>query len=976
MLDQAQCTLMAGGGRNGTVRPFPLRGRSEDMDRALRSLRDVKKASQSSALLVCGAAGVGKTAFAAELTEQARRMGFAIAASKADDLNQTVPWAALIGALRSGRKPMLSDEDFRGLADLFDQQIWMVERLACLIEELTLDAPALVAIDDVQWADRLSVFALRTMLLRLARSPIMWLLTARLDPEPSDLIDGLTNVASRDVPLQVIELGPLEAGAIEQLAADHLRTAPDEKLREQLLGAGGNPLLAVELVSGLFPGAGKWADLPSHGQPADSLADRQDKLPSGLMRVARAWLAGLPSETRRLLEVGAVLGHSFDVADAAALLGGPPSVAVLPWLAPAMRIGVLTDHYGTGVEFRHDLVRQAVYENLSGAVRKALHAAAAEHLLASGRSPVDAARHVLASATRGDSNAVETLRRAASIIAPMSPAAGAEMILKALSLLRPGDTAWQATGNEAIAILTRAHRPADAVSLADEMLAAHPADEAQAEVESVVAYPLWDLGQLDEIRTRADRLLAFPRISPALRVRLQAARGLALSRDADDDAALKESRAALLEAQRLNDEEAQAIASRALGEIARNNGYYQLAAEHFRRLGALTTDRHTVDEILTEQDLDHYDASEQLLHQARIARGEGAEQDPTLAYARMWHDFTLGLFEDAGASAATVLCSYGNGPHFDACQMEARLMLADVARLRGDVRLARRQMASAYELRQEDRLSVMMGQIAETYAADMEGDPVTALASLREVLSPATAFRHRLLLSPSWLMAATRIAVRGGAADLAKQSVQLAETVHERNPGHATFAGVAAYCRGLLLADTSILESATTTLRASPRPHLLAEALKAFGEALVTHDHDRAVAALDEAWEIFRRIGALGEVVRVQRILRTAGVRRRRWLSSTVTRPEHGWEALTRPEKRVARLVAAGHTNRSVAAELCLSPNTVATHLRTIFQKLEVSSRVQLARQLASMADPVYSEDQEPRHAAKDHAAPAWGLAS
>jgi DNA-binding NarL/FixJ family response regulator len=965
---RTQYTLMTDLGRNSTVRPLPLRGRSEDMDRALRSLREVKRTRQSSALLVCGEAGIGKSAFAAELTEQARRMGFAISASKADDLNQSVPWAAMIGALRSGPKPMLSDDDFRGLAQLYDQQIWMVERLASLIEGHTINGPALIAIDDVQLADRLSVFALRAMLLRLARSPVIWLLTTRLDPDPSLLLDGLTDVVSGDVPLQTIELGPLAAGAIEQLAADHRGTAPDEKLRQQLTGAGGNPLLAVELVSGSFAGPSNWA-------PAEAAADRPGPLPAGLMRVARAWLAELPVETRRLLEVGSVLGHSFEVADAAALLGGPASKVVLPWLAPAMRIGVLTDHSGAGVEFRHDLVRQAVYESLSGAVRKALHAAAAEHLLGSGLSPVDAARHVLASATKGDSKAVETLRRAAAIIAPASPAAGVEMISQALRLLRPDDAAWQTTGNEAIAILTRAHRPADAVSLADELLAAHPSDEAQAQIESLAAYPLWDLGQLDEIRARIDRVLAFRDISPGLRVRLQALRGLAMSRDPDDAAAGSESRTALLEAQRLNDDEAQAVASRALGEVARNNGFNQDAAEHFRQLATLTAGWHMVDEILTQQDLDHYDSSEQLLHQARIARGEGAEQDPAFAYARMWHDFNLGLLEDAQAGAATVLRSSHDGPHLAVFQIEARLMLANLARLRGDIRLARRHMASAYDHRQEDRLAATTRQIAETYAADMEGDLVTAVAALSEVLSPATAFRHRLLVSPSWLMATTRIAVQANATDLAKQSVQLAETLCERNPGQATFAGAAAYCRGLLLADTSDLEAAVTALRGSPRPQLLADALKAMGEALVDHDHDRAVAALDEAWEIFHGIGALGEVVRVQRILRSAGVRRRRW-SSTVTRPEHGWEALTMPEKRVARLVAAGHTNRSVAAELCLSPNTVATHLRTIFQKLEVSSRVQLARQLVSMADYVYSEDQDSRHPANNHAAPGWGLAS
>ncbi|WP_231591122.1 helix-turn-helix domain-containing protein [Saccharothrix sp. ST-888] len=59
-----------------------------------------------------------------------------------------------------------------------------------------------------------------------------------------------------------------------------------------------------------------------------------------------------------------------------------------------------------------------------------------------------------------------------------------------------------------------------------------------------------------------------------------------------------------------------------------------------------------------------------------------------------------------------------------------------------------------------------------------------------------------------------------------------------------------------------------------------------------------------------------------------------------------GWHALTPAELRVARLVALGMTNRAVAEELFLSPHTVDAHLRQAFAKLDVSSRVQLTRQV------------------------------
>jgi DNA-binding CsgD family transcriptional regulator len=75
--------------------------------------------------------------------------------------------------------------------------------------------------------------------------------------------------------------------------------------------------------------------------------------------------------------------------------------------------------------------------------------------------------------------------------------------------------------------------------------------------------------------------------------------------------------------------------------------------------------------------------------------------------------------------------------------------------------------------------------------------------------------------------------------------------------------------------------------------------------------------------------------------LRALGVRRR----LTTAEPEtHGWAALTTSERTVARLVAEGLTNREVADRLFVSPHTVNSHLRHVFTKLGINSRVELAR--------------------------------
>lgn len=76
--------------------------------------------------------------------------------------------------------------------------------------------------------------------------------------------------------------------------------------------------------------------------------------------------------------------------------------------------------------------------------------------------------------------------------------------------------------------------------------------------------------------------------------------------------------------------------------------------------------------------------------------------------------------------------------------------------------------------------------------------------------------------------------------------------------------------------------------------------------------------------------------------MRKAGFRRGQW-EPAGARPESGWEALTPAEVKVARLIASGHSNKTASAELGVSVNTVGTHLRSVFTKLGVRSRVQLS---------------------------------
>ena len=88
----------------------------------------------------------------------------------------------------------------------------------------------------------------------------------------------------------------------------------------------------------------------------------------------------------------------------------------------------------------------------------------------------------------------------------------------------------------------------------------------------------------------------------------------------------------------------------------------------------------------------------------------------------------------------------------------------------------------------------------------------------------------------------------------------------------------------------------------------------------------------------------LGATVHLESVPESPGTVRRGGPLGAGDRPRFGWASLTATERRIAELVAEGKTNRQVAAEVYLSPHTVGFHLRQVFRKLEIRSRVDLTR--------------------------------
>jgi DNA-binding CsgD family transcriptional regulator len=227
-----------------------------------------------------------------------------------------------------------------------------------------------------------------------------------------------------------------------------------------------------------------------------------------------------------------------------------------------------------------------------------------------------------------------------------------------------------------------------------------------------------------------------------------------------------------------------------------------------------------------------------------------------------------------------------------------------------------------------------------------QGDPVQAHGWLR-----SSGIEERLSMFPLYPHEVTydaervRIATAVGDEELAEHGISIAERRASLNPEVPSCAAAAAHARGIRSESAEDLEHAVSLYRGGARPLAHASALEDLGRVLAQRgDNASAIAALDKALTIATRVGASWDVARIRGRLRRLGVRRR---PAKIDRPETGWEALTEAESGVANLIAHGCTNREIADKLFISPHTVNTHVRHVFEKLGVNSRVQLTRLVA-----------------------------
>jgi DNA-binding CsgD family transcriptional regulator len=924
-----------GTARNAHVRVGPLRGREAELAQLERLILSAETGEGGLALIE-GPPGIGKSRVLAEASDIAAGRGLAVAAGVADELDQITPWGPLLGALTSTNPMIVSRDELMSLSGLLDGRLEVLERIRMALERAAREQPLLIVIDDLHWADPSTLLALGSLTVQLFSYPIVWLLGRRLFPSSAQM-DALLE---RVIPQGTVRLalGPLSADACAGLAEDLLGRRPNSSVHRLVARAEGNPLYILEIV--------RQADAIDRDEA--QLADGDPRVARSLASVVVDHLRSLSVQARRLVKVAAVLGQRFSVVELVAITGQQTSELLIP-LGEALAADVLMED-GEHLAFRHDLFRQAVYNEVPAPVRFALHRDAAAALAAQGAPVLRIATHLAIAAVPGDESAIETLGRAVGELFGTSPSTAADLAVRIVELLADDDPRRPGFVATAVQMLGWSGRVEDARALGEDYVADHDlplALEAQIQLGMRRAwlmhtgepYPTPLPGHLvtDESISAAVRadliavdqnpaILARPaaEVAPMLQ---RAAELVTVDGDAIDLAFVQSIRLGL-EQEQGNLLEALAIAEAPL--VGFPEPPEQAAAIRDSSIASCLA---TVGRPAQ--------ALQMLAGALRAASSSGQTIIVSRCQSiRAMVLLELGRIDDAraeGQAAAELADSLGFAYYLG----QALITVVETALRQGDLAGAR----VAAQLLMERSPHEPMGDApwAAALCADAAGRP----DHVREALAPVA---RRLAQSrfvivdwyPSRLPRLVEIALRAGARDQADVAAQAAFEIARRNPDLPSAAGSALHAQGLLMSDPALVQEAVRTLANGDRPLATAAAQEDLGLLLSEADaNPEAIGQLEAAYAAYVRAGASRDTARVRAALRQLGVRKRQ---VSVGRPDHGWESLTKSERRVVDLVARGLTNREAASELFLSPDTINAHLRHAFAKLSIRSRVQLAR--------------------------------
>jgi serine/threonine protein kinase/tetratricopeptide (TPR) repeat protein len=305
----------------------------------------------------------------------------------------TNPMVARLAEIASGQQK--SREEAREDEDVHYRKKLLVSGARHLIAAFALEAPLVLAIEGLQWADKPSLDLLTDLLKTPDPLPVLVVLVTRPDDRVAAALEGKVR----------IELQGLSSE--EQIRLVGLRLSVNEGVRqvcaELMPRVGGNPFYLLEMVDALLERGvleiHEDALVRPHGADLDAMG-----LPSTLEQLLADRIQELPGPEHVIVDWLAIAGGPLGLADLAKLdaqhrSGGPPSSRATEDAITRLCARGLCDKRGDVLDFRHPLTRDVAYATLDGLTRARLHRALGEHLaetsLARGVSAAIVARHLV-----------------------------------------------------------------------------------------------------------------------------------------------------------------------------------------------------------------------------------------------------------------------------------------------------------------------------------------------------------------------------------------------------------------------------------------------------------------------------------------------------------------------------------------------------------------------------------------------------
>jgi DNA-binding CsgD family transcriptional regulator len=794
---------------------------------------------------------------------------------------------------------------------------------------LAAERPSLVAVDDAQWIDDASASPLAFAIRRLDSAGPAILLARRLDSPVRPL--ELESLPSQRI--EAIQLGPMSVGALARMLREQLgATYPRPTLHKLYETSGGNPFYALELARALGRST-------AQRRPGEALP-----VPGTLTALVEERLTALPRETRVALEVVSALTRpTLEIVSRA--LECDPSAA----LEPAVDEHVV-ELDADVVRFTHPVIAAAVYDLASRSTRSSMH----RRLAAVVDDVEQRGRHLALGSNVPDrtvASAVEDAARRTHIRG--ARIACAELFDAAARLTPASDEVARARRTlAAAAAVYEAGATAHARALLEPLVTAAPDREQRAEAAWRLGLILADTSRYDEARRLwADAVRQSDDRSRIAELR----RGMAVmamysghTREASEHAAAA---VAAAEASGDVEQQAYALSTRAwVGLLAGEPGYSALLARAVSLEARLDVPQSM------------WSPSTMVAECARFSLDlDGARATyPGLARAaaelgnvelEWWATFGLARTEllsgDFRAATLAVLDTVELAEALGRLELPTRTLRAELDGELGDSTsaIARLGEVSAEasrlgEVRWQRQALAGLGRVA--LAAGDAATAADAFADARRLASDA-GMRHPALFLT--LADEAEAAAEAGHVEQCEVALESANSLGSPPPWVETILLRARAAKvaleGELQEARDALGDALARSRSGVPAFQIARTLFALGRAERRSRHRRASREhLEQAAALFDETGAVAWAGLAHRELHRIGGRR----------PSS--DGLTPAEQRVADLVAEGKSNKEVAVALVVSVHTVEAALTSIYRKLDVRSRTELAhKRLAESKD-------------------------